>query len=245
MIKVADIATDYKADMTHTKDATWDCFFGTWTVYGSNNVRNATTPAITLNAGNTLLNGANYAAGGYGINNDTSYCGEISNRTTSLEHVVVGDYLRINPGQGTSENPQNLVFRWTTDSETPIDVCFDGFLQSTQNPFAQGGGRNWIDFSIVVDGETILDGFDLLTYMNAEKQSDNSYLLNFDGFVASVAKSIDFIVGNNGNYTSDVTAFNVRLFVDANAIPEPATWILLSLGVVGLGVCRRKKSPAF
>ncbi|MDO4584152.1 MAG: PEP-CTERM sorting domain-containing protein [Planctomycetia bacterium] len=233
----ANLASDYQADMTHTQDAAWKSAMGNWRVYGSNSIVNTTEPTLVLHAGKTLATGANYAAGGYGMSNADDFCGEISNRTndTNFTDLATGTWLRINPGHGEPDNPENLVFRWTPDGEAPLDIYFDGFLQSWEN-LSEGG---WIDFSIVVDGATLAT-FNQLTFEDAAQLATGAYRLDFDGF-AQVSEYIDFVVGNNGDFYSDVSAFGLKLYaINANQVPEPATWLLLVLGLGGYGWMRKR-----
>jgi hypothetical protein len=100
----------------------------------------------------------------------------------------------------------------------------------------------FVDFPLGVTNATYTHAFDLTD----AAVYDPAFLAAFGGTPASASTALIDAINANEAYvnihTTQFPAGEIRGFLVAAPIPEPATWGMLGLGLAGLGLMRRRRA---
>lgn len=127
----------------------------------------------------------------------------------------LGFDFTMHPGDVSAGARQFAVTRWTSPVSDQVNI-FGGFLP------ADIGST---DVFIVINGQTVFSAF-----------RSGGFSVNFDfPTTVAVGDTIDFVVGNAGNFANDTTVLNANIVV-----PSPGTIALAGIG--GVVAARRRRA---
>lgn len=143
-----------------------------------------------------------------------------------IQNDAASSWLTPFQSQGTSFDPvQNGVYNWHLSFDL---TGYDLNTASFAGRFAADNAA-----TILLNGQAIASSSSFSSWTNFAANT---------GFVAGV-NSLDFVVTNYHQNGGNPTGLRVE-FTDSNvaAVPEPETYALMALGLVGVAVARRRRT---
>ncbi|MDO4582653.1 MAG: PEP-CTERM sorting domain-containing protein [Planctomycetia bacterium] len=146
-----------------------------------------------------------------------------------------------------------MLLRWTPAEEMTGDLQIVGDVLSSIVTNTPNKERDGIRFSITAmyeDNEKV-ELFSQVTDSDLSMLLDTSggtniYKINLENilFSAEGLSYIDFLINARNNLSGDLTCLNLSVLSSSpqSSVPEPASWLLLILGVGGLWVYRKKRN---
>lgn len=225
---VADLGQDFVAPAGGGESAVFGSDGGTWSAYSSS--------TRDMTQGNHVVLSSDYILGNNGVlsygSNQPFYSfgiGGISNKRIfdGGSQPVEGREIALHSGDpGVMEY---TVIRWEPDTEDVYTLM--GYFYSVAT------GR--VDFTMYVDGVL----HELATgETTVLRQSESApYCFNEE---IQISNYVDFVFGGQGTINGNENFFQAWVMSDpgspAEGVPEPGTWVLACLAILGFGALRRR-----
>jgi hypothetical protein len=144
---------------------------------------------------------------------------------------LAADQLSVHPADGNGVGAW-IVLRWMAGAGETGLANIAGIAEN----LLDGTNTNGTDFQIRYNGSTLLHQAIIGKTAAPASAALTSFNLNQ---AISPGDTIDFVVGNNGQYYNDQTHFSATI-----SIPEPSSLALLLCGAASLNlILRKKRSP--